>query len=383
MHALFTPETLLAAIAMRGMPLLGYGLFAAKGTRTTRALLSAGYALAIAPLLATADGRRLLFCTAAALLYYALVGCGVHRLPALVRAGRITPGAVFALAALACMVVPALLGPGVALAALLAFGWDVMLSAHSYGVEVARGQERPRLCACLFFLLVNPALVFTARGGVLAEPARPAIAGGRLLLGLVAFCGGVTLLGALAHFPALVPWFPDPVSAAASFGVLRFGAEYAAHSGLASVQIATLRLFGYRAPEGYRYPFLARDPRDLWRRWNRYVGAWLQRYVFLPASRRAADACPRMLVLPVAVLATFAASAALHAAYGYFGSYSFDLPAVCFLLANGCAVALWPFAARACSALVGRTRLSAGRLAGALARACLLIALLTAVATWG
>ena len=201
----------------------------------------------------------------------------------------------------------------------------------------------------------------------------------RLLLGLAAFSFGAILLSALARVGLFAVWLPNRICAVVAFGVLRFLAEYGAQSGLASMQIAILRLFGYRAPEGYHYPFLARDPRYLWRRWNRYVGTWLQRYAFTPA-RRFARAGLRGHAGPAAVLATFGASAALHAAYSYLGSFSFDVATVSFLLANGVAVSLWPLLGRALSRACPRARAVPSR---AFSRACLAASLITAVLTWG
>ena len=65
-----------------------------------------------------------------------------------------------------------------------------------------------------------------------------------------------------------------------------FVAQYAMHSGLASVQIGVMRQAGHELPERYNKPFLARNPVDFWRRWNTYVGAWVERYLFAPTAIR-------------------------------------------------------------------------------------------------
>jgi D-alanyl-lipoteichoic acid acyltransferase DltB (MBOAT superfamily) len=60
--------------------------------------------------------------------------------------------------------------------------------------------------------------------------------------------------------------------------------QYATHSGRASQDIGVLRLLGYRVPERYHYPFLAKSPQEFWQRWNTYVGDWAKTYLFLPMA---------------------------------------------------------------------------------------------------
>jgi hypothetical protein len=63
---------------------------------------------------------------------------------------------------------------------------------------------------------------------------------------------------------------------------------YAAHSGLAHVQLGLCRMVGFAAPERYRYPFAAATPREFWMRWNVYFGAWIRVHVYSPIARRLA-----------------------------------------------------------------------------------------------
>ncbi len=92
-------------------------------------------------------------------------------------------------------------------------------------------------------------------------------------------------------------------------------AFYLGHSGLASFQIGALRMLGFDPPERYHYSFLATSPLDLWRRWNTYLGLWLQRYVFLPLALRWSRARGKSASGPAkaaALVATFAVCGLLH-----------------------------------------------------------------------
>lgn len=70
------------------------------------------------------------------------------------------------------------------------------------------------------------------------------------------------LLALLIHVPALV--------------------LYLAESSFAHVQLGVSRAFGVRGTENFRAPPLARDPRDLWHRWNITFSAWLRDYAYIP-----------------------------------------------------------------------------------------------------
>lgn len=41
-------------------------------------------------------------------------------------------------------------------------------------------------------------------------------------------------------------------------------------------------LFGIKLPENFRVPYLARDPRDFWRRWHITLSYWIRDYLYLP-----------------------------------------------------------------------------------------------------
>jgi hypothetical protein len=264
--------------------------------------------------------------------YFAAIG-GVAPIAArLLRERRMTRGGLFAACISAFLAVPCFLVPGPARAAALLLGWDIMLSSYSYCVEVAKGRDDPTRADCLFFLLVNPALVYVNRGKQVSSPALSTRGLGRSALGLLTLLvtfAVVTPACAAVKGEALA--FPSPherVGALAAFGVLRFFVEYGRQAGLASLQIGLMRLLGHEIPERFRWPIAARNPLDFWRRWNTYVSGWALRYVFWPVAHRyrghqrswrfyAAQA--------LAIIATFIVVGLLHDMYMYAAAFDDEL----------------------------------------------------------
>ena len=108
------------------------------------------------------------------------------------------------------------------------------------------------------------------------------------------------------------------------------------------------RLAGVEVSAMQRAPILARSIGEFWsERWNRPVSTWLNRYVFRPVTRRHGHV--------LAMLSTFAISAALHAwlffvavgwrAAAMAGSF-FLLQGVLVLLEHGLCIQAWPSVAR-------------------------------------
>ncbi len=208
--------------------------------------------------------------------YFAAMASVLPRLLPGVHSGRLPRALLFALCALMFLIVPSAVLPAYARSALLLLGWDFMLASYSYCVETAKRGPPPPLRECLFFVLINPALVYSERGEQLRAPGLDARGFGRALLGLASLFIAFALLRpacealrAGAAQPALMP---AALAATLGFGLLRLLLEYFQHSGLASLQIGLLRQLGYELPERYMWPLAARDPLDFFRRWNTYVG---------------------------------------------------------------------------------------------------------------
>jgi D-alanyl-lipoteichoic acid acyltransferase DltB (MBOAT superfamily) len=113
--------------------------------------------------------------------------------------------------------------------------------------------------------------------------------------------------------------------------------------------------FGFDPPERYRAPLLASSPLDFWRRWNTYVGGWMQRYVFWPASlhlARRRSVALSFMPRAAGVLATFGFVGALHDLSGYFVTTGFFGRSLVVFAVSGALVLVWEAASRLRRALV-------------------------------
>jgi hypothetical protein len=199
-------------------------------------------------------------------------------------------------------------------------GWELTFAAYSYCMETG-GRNRTSYGACLFFLLVNPTLVFPERGRQIGPPALNTAAVLRCAGGLCVLFLNHALYAAAYFEPAFLVAPLYAITTARGYSrfvlhhVVRLLAGYAAHSGLASFRIGWMRLLGHEVPERYRYPLLAISPMDFWRRWNTYTGSWARRYLFSPLSlwlRRRARRMPAAGLTAFAVLVTFVLIGAAH-----------------------------------------------------------------------
>jgi alginate O-acetyltransferase complex protein AlgI len=59
-------------------------------------------------------------------------------------------------------------------------------------------------------------------------------------------------------------------------------------SGYSDMAIGLGRMFGFRFPQNFNYPYSAQSIRDFWRRWNISLSTWLRDYLYIPlgGSRR-------------------------------------------------------------------------------------------------
>lgn len=53
-------------------------------------------------------------------------------------------------------------------------------------------------------------------------------------------------------------------------------------SGYSDMAIGLGRMFGFRFPENFRYPYIARSVQEFWRRWHISLSAWFRDYVYIP-----------------------------------------------------------------------------------------------------
>ena len=66
-------------------------------------------------------------------------------------------------------------------------------------------------------------------------------------------------------------------------GVLCFALQiYFDFSGYSDMAIGLGRIFGFRFPENFDYPYVARSLREFWRRWHMSLSTWFRDYVYIP-----------------------------------------------------------------------------------------------------
>jgi len=53
-------------------------------------------------------------------------------------------------------------------------------------------------------------------------------------------------------------------------------------SGYSDMAIGLGRMFGFRLPENFNYPYIARSMREFWRRWHISLSTWLRDYLYFP-----------------------------------------------------------------------------------------------------
>jgi D-alanyl-lipoteichoic acid acyltransferase DltB (MBOAT superfamily) len=67
------------------------------------------------------------------------------------------------------------------------------------------------------------------------------------------------------------------IAAFAFYGRIYF--DFAGYSGMA---IGTARLFGYRIPKNFNYPYSSLSATEFWRRWHISLSSWLRDYLYIP-----------------------------------------------------------------------------------------------------
>ncbi|HTB74467.1 MAG TPA: MBOAT family O-acyltransferase [Polyangiaceae bacterium] len=332
-------------LSLRLLPFAAYVLVARRLAAGRRVALVAAYA-GVSAVAVSLGGLRSLELIVAGCAYYVIVSLGLNPLGRWLAAGLLTRGAAFALVFFAFVLVPGVAIPGAALTTFLVVGWDLVMRSYSYCVDTSLpGAMPPPLGEGLFFLHVNPTLVYSARG-------TPSVSAGAAGGGLRAAAGAALMFANAAalrpfasylkHSPAWAAHVPAGAALALVFyGAAMFLTVYAAHSGLASIQIGLMREVGWTVPERYRWPILATSPMDFWRRWNVYVRLWLEAYVFLPLARRVARRTRRRSAQAAVAVVTLLASGLLHDLYRFGGAQVVSAVTIELFLGAAALLAAW------------------------------------------
>ncbi|MGH7803821.1 MAG: MBOAT family O-acyltransferase, partial [Candidatus Binatia bacterium] len=183
------------------------------------------------------------------------------------------------------------------------------LQAIGYAIEVHRRPQRaaPSFADFLLYLAFfprfssGPILRASAFLPQLAKPGAPRVDPEVIVLFLGGLAKKVLVADNLAPFVdavyADVNAWPGAVIWLAT---LAFAVQiYCDFSGYTDMAIALGRVLGYRLPENFHFPFLARNPSDLWRRWHVSFSSWLRDYVYgsLPGSAESFIARSRNILL--------------------------------------------------------------------------------------
>ena len=194
-------------------------------------------------------------------------------------------------AALAMAGLPAVPVPDITLPIGISF---FTFHAISYVVDVARGdaeaQKGPVEAALylLFFpqLIAGPIIRYRdiaaqLRTRVVGVP-DVAIGARRFVTGLAKkMLVANTVAGPADRIFALPA--ADLTTGLAWLGVVCYTLQiYFDFSGYSDMAIGLGRLFGFRFPENFRYPYAATSVQDFWRRWHLSLSAWFRDYLYVP-----------------------------------------------------------------------------------------------------
>ena len=77
----------------------------------------------------------------------------------------------------------------------------------------------------------------------------------------------------LTHIGASVAWY----------GLIAYTLEiYFDFSGYTDMAIGLGRIFGFKLPENFNFPYISRSITDFWRRWHLSLTSWFRNYLFIP-----------------------------------------------------------------------------------------------------
>jgi alginate O-acetyltransferase complex protein AlgI len=107
----------------------------------------------------------------------------------------------------------------------------------------------------------------------------------------------------------------DAISATLGFG-MQIYFDFSAYTDIA---VGTARLFGFRLPENFNWPYLSSSPREFWNRWHMTLSFWIRDYLFTPmmfASRRRPALAPLWLLIAMALCGLWHGAAWTFVAWG-------------------------------------------------------------------
>jgi alginate O-acetyltransferase complex protein AlgI len=214
--------------------------------------------------------------------------------------------------------------PGVAIGAPLGVSYFTFKLIH-YAVETSRGNIKNRSLSTFFaYIFLFP--IFTAgpieRYDHFTANIEQSFNGQMIAEGLTRIAHGLIKIMLIAKLvaPANVGLgIPQNTEALTSnlgeiavlkvwvFFALMYLYAYLDFSAYSDIAIGASRLFGIRIMENFRFPVLAINISDFWKRWHMTLAGWCQSYIYLPVLARTRTPY-------VAVFATFTAMGLWHGA---------------------------------------------------------------------
>jgi hypothetical protein len=308
-------DALFTVVVFRALPFVAHGIVASR-LSIVRRIWWAGLFVSSLVVGQTFGFRvrDIAFWSGLAFIYFIPVAILTHLAARRVWERRLRRRVVAAGLFAACIVMPGLSLSQQVLGPAIVWGFELMLSGYSYCADNERATSFPDIREGLFFLLVNPAIVYAQRGREWLQPRSFIWGAARCMVGLAAWVAANSLAALIVSLPitAVVHnHYYTPF-----FYCARFFPYYWAHSALASLLIGFAAVSGHRIPERYNLPFVARTPVEFWKRWNIWVSQWTTRYIFFAMGvrirRRASSAKIQTLGAGLAVLLTFTFMGVLH-----------------------------------------------------------------------
>jgi len=164
----------------------------------------------------------------------------------------------------------------------------------SYTIDAYRGKVKVQKSFLNFLLFVSMFPQLVAGPIVRYEDIEDQLADRRTSLqdiysGIIRFVPGLakkTLIANYAGSLAVAFLDGDLLSRSAPqvwFGLLCFTFQiYFDFSGYSDMAIGLGRMFGFRFPENFRYPYVSQSITEFWRRWHMTLGSFFRDYVYIP-----------------------------------------------------------------------------------------------------
>lgn len=165
--------------------------------------------------------------------------------------------------------------------------------AISYVLDIARGKTAPvrAFSDVALYIAFFPQLIAgpIVRASFFMPQLRRSARffGPSQIQGLHLFLRGLMYKAVFADLMALVA---DPVfnkvdeydnQALITATIAYYGQIYFDFAGYSAMAIGTARLFGYRLPRNFNYPYAAASLTDFWRRWHMSLSFWLRDYLYI------------------------------------------------------------------------------------------------------